>query len=182
MMSSKVIKVIKVDKSCVVSSKAGRLTIMFCQFIKHDRPFYIGHFTFNLGPSVQLAALSKAGLQPTRTVQIKNKIVAHPVNTSTMPFLAFLSTNYHHFPKKMTFFWPYKPGRKTPYFLLEFHVFSCFFHRFLWFCHVCWTYRNLLEYMGISYLFFTRISCFSCFFMFFLCFFMFFHVFPNYFI
>ena len=67
-------------------------------------PFNIGHFTFKLGPSIQLAALSKTGLQPIRTVQVKNKIVAHPVNTPTMPFLAFLSTNYHHFPKKMTFF------------------------------------------------------------------------------
>ena len=146
---------------------------MFCQFIKHDRPFYIGHFTFNLGPSIQLAALSKTGLQPIRTVQIKNKIVAHPVNTPTMTFLAFLSTNYHHFPKKMTFFWPYKTGRKTPYFSLEFHVFSCFFHRFLWFCHVCWTYRTLLESMGIPTCFALEFHVFHVF----LCFFMFFHVF-----
>ena len=90
-----------------------------------------------------------------------------------MPFLAFLSTNYHHFPKKMTFFWPYKTGRKTSYFSLEFHVFSCFFHRFWWFCHICWTYRTLLEVMDFHTCFALEFHVFHVF----LCFFMFFYVF-----
>ena len=37
-------------------------------------PFNIGRFPFSLGPSIQLAALSKTGLQPIRTVQVKVKL------------------------------------------------------------------------------------------------------------
>ena len=138
---------------------------------------YIGHFTFNLGPSIQLAALSKTGLQPIRTVQIKNKIVAHPVNTPTMPFLAFLSTNYHHFP---SFFDPINQVWNPHTFSLEFHVFSCFsigFYDFVMFVGLIGPYWNIWGFHTCFSLEFHVFHVFSCFFhvfSFFSCFFHFF--------